>query len=86
MPNGGVAMYMLLKPAEGDVVLYSDGPELTIFDHDEWQERHVEARPLCRLSPDEAAVLVSQLAYWLGEGVLERGRHAQKGVAVQYDF
>ena len=68
MPNGGVPIEMLLRPkGKSSVVVYCRANELTIYAHDDWEAKRLEATPLCKLNPWEVSALAWFLQYWAEE-------------------
>jgi hypothetical protein len=84
MPNGGVPINMVLRPADGELVLHCRGGELAIYRRDVWDSGRGGAVPLARLTRREAGALAAFIREWVGEVPLEYRRAA--GLDVEYDF
>jgi hypothetical protein len=86
MPNGGVPGHMLLRPAEGTLVLYCDARVLRIYDQEAWTRERSNATPLATLSEADGAALAWFLRYWLGEAALRPGYEMRGLVQAEFDW
>jgi hypothetical protein len=68
MPNGGVPISMVIRPASGGWVIYCHASELRVIESEEWEKAPWgEVTPTLVLSAEESLVLERFLRYWLDD-------------------
>lgn len=64
MPNGGVPLWLIIKPVQSPYVLVSNGPALRLVLAEDFEANGVAAESITDLSSAQAHALMEHLSYW----------------------